>query len=74
MAQKFTRELTSQLAKWKGAHVVGTASGRNQAFLRELGVDDPIDYEKTRFEDVAMMWMWCSIHWVATPRTVRGRC
>ena len=41
-----------QLAKWKGAHVVGTASGRNQAFLRELGVDDPIDYEKTRFEDV----------------------
>src|SRR5207237_5831686 len=22
------------------------------AFLRELGVDEPIDYEKTRFEDV----------------------
>jgi len=41
-----------QLAKWKGAHVIGTASGRNQAFLRELGVDEPIDYEKTRFEDV----------------------
>jgi threonine dehydrogenase-like Zn-dependent dehydrogenase len=37
-----------QLAKWKGAHVVGTASGRNQAFLRELGVDDPIDYETLR--------------------------
>ena len=34
-----------QLAKWKGAHVIGTASG-------ELGVDEPIDYEKTRFEDV----------------------
>jgi NADPH:quinone reductase-like Zn-dependent oxidoreductase len=29
-----------QLAKWKGGHVIGTASGRNQAFLRELGVDD----------------------------------
>src|SRR5258706_10896668 len=28
------------------------SSGRNQAFLRELGVDEPIDYEKTRFEDV----------------------
>ena len=42
-----------QLAKWKGAHVIGTASGRNQAFLRELGVDEPIDYERTRFEDVA---------------------
>ena len=41
-----------QLAKWKGAHVFGTASGQNQAFLRELGVEEPIDYEKTRFEDV----------------------
>lgn len=40
-----------QLAKWKGARVIGTASGRNQSFLRELGVDDPIDYEKTKFED-----------------------
>jgi NADPH:quinone reductase-like Zn-dependent oxidoreductase len=40
-----------QLAKWRGAHVIGTASARNQAFLRELGVDEPIDYEKTRFED-----------------------
>jgi NADPH:quinone reductase-like Zn-dependent oxidoreductase len=35
-----------QLAKWKGAHVIGTASTRNQAFLRNLGVDEPIDYEK----------------------------
>jgi NADPH:quinone reductase-like Zn-dependent oxidoreductase len=41
-----------QLAKWKGAHVIGTASAKNQAFLRELGVDEPIDYAKTRFEDV----------------------
>src|SRR2546427_9398754 len=41
-----------QLAKWKGAHVIGTASTGNQAFLRDLGVDEPIDYEKTRFEDV----------------------
>jgi NADPH:quinone reductase-like Zn-dependent oxidoreductase len=32
--------------------VIGTASTRNQAFLRELGADEPIDYEKTRFEDV----------------------
>jgi NADPH:quinone reductase-like Zn-dependent oxidoreductase len=40
-----------QLAKWKGAHVIGTACGRNQAFLRELGVDELIDYEKTRFEN-----------------------
>jgi NADPH:quinone reductase-like Zn-dependent oxidoreductase len=41
-----------QLAKWKAAHVIGTASGRNQSFLRELGVDEPIDYEKAPFEDV----------------------
>ncbi len=41
-----------QLAKWKGAHVIGTASGRNQGFLRELGADEAIDYEATRFEDV----------------------
>jgi len=40
-----------QLAKWKGAHVIGTASGRNQSFLTELGVDEAIDYEKTRFEN-----------------------
>jgi len=41
-----------QLAKWKEAHVIGTASIRNQAFLRQLGVDEAFDYEKTRFEDV----------------------
>jgi NADPH:quinone reductase-like Zn-dependent oxidoreductase len=42
-----------QFAKAKGAFVIGTASGKNQAFLRELGVDEAIDYEKARFEDVA---------------------
>jgi NADPH:quinone reductase-like Zn-dependent oxidoreductase len=40
-----------QLAKWKGAHVIGTASGGNQAFLRTLGADETLDYEKTRFEE-----------------------
>jgi NADPH:quinone reductase-like Zn-dependent oxidoreductase len=40
-----------QLAKWKGAYVIGTASEENQSFLRELGVDEPIDYESTPFED-----------------------
>ncbi len=42
-----------QLAKAKGIHVYGTASGRNQANLKELGVDEPIDYQTTKFEDVA---------------------
>jgi NADPH:quinone reductase-like Zn-dependent oxidoreductase len=41
-----------QFAKAKGAYVIGTASSRNQAFLRELGVDKAVDYQKTRFEDV----------------------
>jgi NADPH:quinone reductase-like Zn-dependent oxidoreductase len=41
-----------QLAKAKGAHVIGTASFKNQAFLGELGVDKALDYQKTRFEDV----------------------
>jgi NADPH:quinone reductase-like Zn-dependent oxidoreductase len=41
-----------QMAKWKGAHVIGIASGRNAAFLREIGVDEFIDYTTTRFEDV----------------------
>jgi NADPH:quinone reductase-like Zn-dependent oxidoreductase len=42
-----------QIAKWRGAHVIGTASGKNLDFLRELGVDTVIDYTTTRFEDVA---------------------
>jgi NADPH:quinone reductase-like Zn-dependent oxidoreductase len=42
-----------QLAKWKSAHVFGTASTKNQELLRELGVDEPIDYTKQKFEDVA---------------------
>lgn len=41
-----------QFAKWKGAHVIGTASSHNQDFLRELGIDQVIDYQQTRFEDV----------------------
>jgi NADPH:quinone reductase-like Zn-dependent oxidoreductase len=42
----------AQLAGWKGARVVGTASQRNQDFLRELGCTKTIDYNTTRFEDV----------------------
>jgi NADPH:quinone reductase-like Zn-dependent oxidoreductase len=41
-----------QFAKWKGAWVAGTASSRNQGFLGELGVDQPVNYETSRFEDV----------------------
>ncbi len=41
-----------QLAKWRGAHVIGTASTANQDFLRQIGVDEAIDYTTTHFEDV----------------------
>lgn len=41
-----------QLAKWKGAHVIGTASQANHDLLRRLGADEMIDYRTTRFEDV----------------------
>lgn len=41
-----------QLAKWHGAQVIGTASAHNLAFLRQLGADEVIDYNATRFEEV----------------------
>jgi NADPH:quinone reductase-like Zn-dependent oxidoreductase len=40
-----------QLARWAGAHVIGTASATNQAFLRRLGVHQAIDYTVARFEE-----------------------
>jgi len=38
-----------QLAKWKGAYVIGTASGKNTRFVEELGANEMIDYETTDF-------------------------
>ncbi|MGH9552685.1 MAG: NADP-dependent oxidoreductase [Terriglobales bacterium] len=40
-----------QLAKNKGAHVIGTGSGRNEEFVRRLGADEFIDYKKAKFEE-----------------------
>lgn len=42
-----------QLAKARGIYVIGTGSDRNQDYLKQLGVDQPVDYRKTKFEDVA---------------------
>ncbi len=44
--------LAVQLAKEKGAHVIGTASGRNEEFVRQLGADEFVDYTKQNFEEV----------------------
>src|SRR5438045_2041684 len=40
-----------QLAKAKGAHVIGLASGKNEEFVRKLGADEFIDYRKATFEN-----------------------
>ena len=40
-----------QLAKNKGAYVIGTGSGRNEEFVRELGADEFIDYKRAKFEE-----------------------
>lgn len=42
-----------QIAKSFGAYVLSTASGSNEEFLEELGVDEFINYETTDFTDVA---------------------
>jgi NADPH:quinone reductase-like Zn-dependent oxidoreductase len=42
--------LAVQLAKWKGAHVIGTASEKNHDFLRKLGADQVIDHATVKFE------------------------
>jgi NADPH:quinone reductase-like Zn-dependent oxidoreductase len=36
-----------QVAKARGAYVIGTASAGKHDFLREIGVDEPIDYRST---------------------------
>lgn len=41
-----------QLAKWKGATVVGTASTHHHDYVKALGADQVIDYRRTRFEHV----------------------
>jgi NADPH:quinone reductase-like Zn-dependent oxidoreductase len=44
--------LAVQIATARGAHVVGTARAEKHDFLRELGVDQPIDYTEQDFEEV----------------------
>jgi NADPH:quinone reductase-like Zn-dependent oxidoreductase len=44
--------LALQLAKWQGARVIAVSSGEHEAFLRELGADEVIDYTKVVPEDL----------------------
>jgi NADPH:quinone reductase-like Zn-dependent oxidoreductase len=41
--------LAVQILKNVGAHVIGTASGKNEQFVKDLGVDEFIDYTKEDF-------------------------
>ena len=40
-----------QFARWKGAHVISTASTRNVDFVRSLGAEMVVDYTKAHVED-----------------------
>jgi NADPH:quinone reductase-like Zn-dependent oxidoreductase len=41
-----------QIARARGAHVIGTASAANRDFVRELGAAEVLEYRTTRFDDV----------------------
>ncbi|MEV6558920.1 NADP-dependent oxidoreductase [Nocardia sp. NPDC051756] len=43
--------LAVQIAKHRGAHVIGTARAANHEYLRELGIDEVIDYTAVDFAD-----------------------
>ncbi|MFH8408642.1 NADP-dependent oxidoreductase [Streptomyces sp. NPDC018019] len=45
--------LAVQIAKARGAHVIGTASAGKHDFLRSLGADEVIDYRETDFTEAA---------------------
>ncbi|MFJ9905558.1 NADP-dependent oxidoreductase [Streptomyces sp. NPDC101152] len=44
--------VAAQIAKARGAYVIGTASAGKHDFLRAIGVDEPIDYRQTDFAEV----------------------
>lgn len=44
--------LAVQIAKSRGAYVIGTASAGKHDFLRSLGVDEAIDYQNVDFTEV----------------------
>jgi NADPH:quinone reductase-like Zn-dependent oxidoreductase len=39
-----------QIARWRGAYAVGTASAENRDFLLRLGANEVIDYRQAQFE------------------------
>ncbi|MFD7729344.1 NADP-dependent oxidoreductase [Kitasatospora phosalacinea] len=43
--------LAVQIAKSRGAHVIGTAGAAKHDFLRRIGVDEPVDYRAVDFAE-----------------------
>jgi NADPH:quinone reductase-like Zn-dependent oxidoreductase len=43
--------LAVQLAKWKGAYVIGTTSEKNMDFVKSIGADEVINYQAEKFQD-----------------------
>jgi NADPH:quinone reductase-like Zn-dependent oxidoreductase len=43
--------LAVQLAKWKGAYVIGTTPEKNTDFVKSLGADEVINYRAENFQD-----------------------
>jgi NADPH:quinone reductase-like Zn-dependent oxidoreductase len=41
-----------QFAKAKGAYVTGTASEKNLEYLKQIGADEVVNYEKQKFEEL----------------------
>ena len=52
VSERGVGSLGIQIAKARGAHVIATASSRNVDFVRSLGADEVIAYDKTPFETV----------------------
>lgn len=44
--------LAVQLAKWKGAYVIGTASEHNFDFLKQIGANEVVDYRNQNIDDL----------------------
>lgn len=44
--------LAVQLAKAKGAYVIGSASTSNQDYLKQIGANETIDYKTQKFEEL----------------------
>ncbi|MFI1742587.1 NADP-dependent oxidoreductase [Streptomyces sioyaensis] len=44
--------LAVQIAKARGAYVIGTASAAKHAFVRDLGADEVVDYQQADFAEV----------------------